>query len=181
MDLTSFAEAVHETSVAEWMRSSLKAMPVVESIHVLSAAIVFGTILIVDLRLLGFPSTSRPFTRVSGELMRATWVAFVISVITGVLMFAPNSITYIGNTAFILKMFAILAAGLNMAVFELVTARSVASWDKDTMPPTAARVAGVLSLVIWTSVIFIARWIGFTKGYDFAIPENVDLEFNFPG
>jgi Family of unknown function (DUF6644) len=181
VDLTSFAEAVHSTSIAEWMRTSLKAMPVVESIHVLSAAVVFGTVLIVDLRLLGFPSTSRRFTRVSGELMRATWVAFVISAMTGALMFAPNSITYVGNTAFQLKMIAILAAGVNMGVFELVTARSVVGWDKDTLPPTAARIAGVLSIVIWTAVIFIARWIGFTKGYDFAIPEDVDLQFNFPG
>ena len=123
MDLNSFAQAVHESGVAEWMRGSLKAMPIVESIHVLCAALVFGTILIVDLRMLGYPDTKRSLMRIHGELIPVTWVAFVMSVITGALMFAPNSITYVGNTAFRLKLLAILAAGVNMAVFQLLTAR----------------------------------------------------------
>ncbi len=56
--------------MAEWMRTSVKAMPIIESIHVLAAATVFGTIFIVDLRLLGFPNTRRAFTRVSDELLK---------------------------------------------------------------------------------------------------------------
>ncbi len=141
MDLNSFAQAVHESGVAEWMRSSLKAMPIVESIHVLCAALVFGTILIVDLRMLGYPNTKRSFTRIHHELIPLTWVAFVVSVITGALMFAPNSITYVGNTAFQLKLLAILAAGINMAIFQLVTARSVATWDQGARAPVQ-RAAG---------------------------------------
>ena len=178
MDLNSFAQAVHESGVAEWMRGSLKAMPIVESIHVLCAALVFGTILIVDLRMLGYPNTKRSFTRIHHELIPLTWVAFVVSVITGALMFAPNSITYIGNTAFQLKLLAILAAGINMAIFQLVTARSVATWDQGTRAPSSVRLAGALSILLWITVIFLARWIGFTKGYDFTVPTDVQFDFS---
>ena len=180
MDLAGIVTSVENWGVAEWMRSSLKAMPFVEAAHVLTAAMVFGTILIVDLRLLGFPSTRRSFKLIEGELLKYTWAAFIVSVVTGVLMFAANASTYYGNTAFRLKMLALLAAGVNMAVFELITARSVASWDKDTRPPGAARFAGAASIVIWVAVIFVARWIGFTKGYNFDVPENVELNFEFP-
>ena len=181
MDLASIVSSIESLGAAEWMRSSLKAMPFVEATHVLTAATVFGTILIVDLRLLGFPSTRRSIKLIEHELLRFTWAAFFVSVITGALMFAANATTYYGNTAFKLKMLALLAAGVNMAIFQLVTFRSVERWDKDKPPPGAARFAGAASIVIWVAVIFLARWIGFTKGYNFAVPDNVDLNFQFPG
>jgi hypothetical protein len=177
MSLLSLAEALHASPLAEWMRSSLKAMPVVEALHVMAVAVVFGTILFVDLRLLGMPDTKRAFTRISGELLRFTWSAFAVAVGTGVLMFLPNAITYYSNTAFRLKLLALLAAGINTVIFQLFTLRSVAAWDRDRAVPAAARVAGLLSLVIWILVIALGRWIGFTKGYDFSVPEDVQFEF----
>jgi hypothetical protein len=177
MNLLPLAEAIHASAVAEWMRSSLKAMPFIEAVHVIAVAVVFGSILIVDLRLLGFPNVKRAYTRVSGELLRLTWIGFSVSVVTGVLMFAPNAITYYNNRAFRLKMLALLAAGINMAIFQLVTERGVSAWDKDRTAPAAARLAGLLSILLWVTVIALGRWIGFTKGYDFAIPQDVQFEF----
>jgi hypothetical protein len=179
MDVPSFVTTIEMSALGDWMRTSVRAMPFVEATHVLAAALVFGTILIVDLRLIGFRDTANRFTSVSRELMRYTWGAFAISIVTGVMLFAANATTYYGNTAFRLKMLALIVAGVNMAIFELGTSRSVSSWDKSSMGPVAARVAGVASIVIWVSVMFIARWIGFTKGYNYAIPEGVDLDFNF--
>jgi hypothetical protein len=141
---------------------------------------VFGTILIVDLRLLGWASSRRAFTRVSSELLPFTWWAFAASVVTGVLLFCLNSITYYGNVAFRVKMVLLLIAGLNMFVFHRYTMPSVVAWDQGT-PPFAARVSGAMSLLLWISVLFVARWIGFTKGYDFGIPENVDIDALFTG
>jgi hypothetical protein len=179
MDLPSIVQGIQASAPADWMRTSVKAMPIVEAIHVLAAAMVFGTVFIVDLRLLGFPNTRRPFTRISDEMLRLTWFAFCVSVIAGLLMFAANANTYYVNTAFRLKMFALLGAGLNMAIFQGITFRTVGSWDKDTPVPLAGRLAGLASILIWVTVIFLARWIGFTKGYDFKVPENLDVNFQF--
>jgi hypothetical protein len=177
MDLAALVQAVQDSAPGEWMRSSVKAMPIVESAHVLAAATVFGTILIVDLRLLGVPNLRRSVVRTADELLYLTWTAFAVAVVTGSLMFAANANTYFGNTAFKLKMLALLCAGVNMAVFQNLTFRSVAQWDKDVATPTAGRVAGALSILIWVAVIFLARWIGFTKGYDFKVPDDVDFNF----
>ncbi len=170
--------SIEETALGEWMRSSLKAMPVVEAVHVMAIALLFGSILIVDLRLLGFANTRRAFTRVSDELLRYTWFAFVVAVITGLTMFAANATTYYNNTAFRWKLVMLALAGINMAVFQLRTVRSVASWDHAGRPPSAARIAGALSILIWVSVIFLGRIIGFTKGYDFTIPDDLDFDFS---
>ena len=178
MSFASLVQSIQDSGIAEWMRTSVKAMPFVEATHVLAAITVFGTILIVDLRLLGLPDTRRPFTRVSDELLKLTWSAFVLAVVTGFLMFAANANTYIHNTQFQFKMFALVAAGLNMLIFQLLTFRTVGAWDTDKPSPTAAKLAGTLSIVLWLSVIFLARWIGFTKGYNFeVVPDNVDFNF----
>lgn len=178
MSTPAVIQAIYDSGVADWMRHSLKAMPFVEAAHVLAIAVVFGSILIVDLRLLGVPNARRPVTVVSHEMLRLTWGAFVVAVITGALMFAPNAITYFGNTAFRLKMLTLLAAGINMVIFQFFTFRSVTRWDLASRPPGAARAAALLSIVLWITVIFLGRWIGFTKGYDFAVPE--DIQFDFP-
>jgi len=177
LDLATIVQSINDSGMSDWLRSSLKAMPTVEAIHVLTAAVVFGSILIVDLRLLGLTALRRPVTQVSHELIRATWGAFAVSAVTGAMLFAVNAVTYYNNTAFKLKLLALLAAGVNMAVYELVTSRNVSSWNRDVMPPGTARLAGALSILIWTTVIFLGRWIGFTKGYDFAIPDEVEFSF----
>jgi hypothetical protein len=178
MDLTSIVASVEGSGLGEWMRSSLKAMPVVEAIHVMAIALVFGTILIVDLRLLGLFDTQRSITRVSDELLRWTWWAFGVAAVTGALMFSANATTYFVNTPFRLKMLALIAAGANMAIFQLVTFKNVAEWDRNAPAPAAARMAAALSITLWTSVIFLGRWVGFTKGYDFEIPDELDFDFS---
>lgn len=180
MDLTGIVDAIQNSGLSEWLRGSLKSQPIIDAIHVMAIATVFGTIAIVDLRLLGYPNAERAFSRLHHELLRWTWGAFGIAAVTGVLLFMVNAITYYNNTAFRLKLVVIVLAGINMAVFELVTAKSVASWDRGVPTPAAARVAGALSIVLWVTVVFLGRWIGFTKGYDFSIPEDVQLDFSFP-
>jgi hypothetical protein len=158
------------------MRGTSAAMPVVEATHVLAAVIVLGTVLIVDLRLLTLTDSARALTRVGRETLPLTWAAFALAVVTGALMFTTSAETYFGNVAFRLKALALLGAGLNMALFQLLTARGMAAWDFGT-PPRAARVAGLVSLLTWAAVVLLGRWIGFTKGYDFTIPPGVELGF----
>jgi hypothetical protein len=179
VDIPALIQSIEASAPAEWMRTSVKAMPFIESLHVLAAATVFGTVFIVDLRLLGFPDTRRPVTLISREMLRLTWAAFCIAVLAGVLMFAANAHTYYANTAFRLKMLSLLGAGLNMAIFQGVTYRTVSAWDRNVPTPLAGRVAGALSILLWLTVIFFARWIGFTKGYDFSIPQDSHINFQF--
>jgi hypothetical protein len=179
VDLFSLFELMQNSALSEWLRTSLKAVPIVNALHVMSIATVFGTIFLVDLRLLGFINTNRSLSRVHHELVRWTWVAFGIAAVTGVLLLFVNAVTYYRNTAFWLKMGAMVLAGINMLVFEHVTAKTMPSWDKGPTP-SAARTAAVVSIVLWLSVIVFGRWIGFTKGYDFSIPEDVQFDFSLP-
>ncbi len=175
MSMQSLLESIQGSALANWMRYTNGAMPIVEATHVLAAVLLFGTVLIVDLRLLALVDSSRAFTRVSRETLRLTWLAFVVSVITGSLMFTTSPHTYFYNVAFQWKALALFGAGLNMVLFQRLTARSATAWND--RPPRAARVAGLASILLWAAVVLLGRWIGFTKGYDFAIPPGVPLAF----
>ena len=177
MDLTFLVDAAQNSALSEWMRTSLKAVAIINALHVISIVTVFGTIFLVDLRLLGIPNVQRSFMRMHDELLRWTWGAIGVAAVTGVLLFMVNAVTYYRNTAFWLKMLTIVLAGINMFIFERMTARTAPSWDKGVTPPAGARLAGALSIVLWLAVIVFGRWIGFTKGYDFTIPEDVQFDF----
>ena len=179
MSIDSILSSIQSSPLAEWMRETNPAMQVIESTHVLAAVMVLGTVLIADLRLLGLTDRQRAFTDVGRETLRLTWIAFALAVITGSLMFTTSAQSYFGNAAFQLKALALLAAGLNMIVFQLFTTRGAAAWDRGE-PSPAARIAGALSLLLWSGVVLLGRWIGFTKGYDFTMPPGVDLGFPVP-
>jgi uncharacterized membrane protein len=136
--------------------------PQVECVHVIAIAAVVGTIFLVDTRLIGLSSRQLPFLQISRRLLPWTWAGFILAVITGFLMFASNAVAYYENGAFRLKLMLMILAAVNMLYFELVTFRTVGSWDADAKPPFAARLAGVLSMALWCGVIVTGRWIGFS-------------------
>jgi hypothetical protein len=175
MNLDQFTVAVQDSALAEWMRYTPRAMPLVEAVHVLAAVTVFGTLTLVDLRLLGLAGTRKAFSWIAGQVLPITWIAFGVAMVTGVLMFSTSARIYAANLAFELKMLALLGAGLNMVCFRAVVQRRIVAWDPG-QPPRAARFAGAISLLLWASVVLLGRWIGFTKGYDFTLP----ADFEFP-
>ncbi|MDQ2639948.1 MAG: hypothetical protein M3Y79_05150 [Pseudomonadota bacterium] len=178
MSPPAFIQSIENSAAGEWMRSHLLAMPWVNAAHVLCISLVFGSILVVDLRLLGLFDRQRAVTRVSAEMLRLTWAAFAGALLTGALYFAANATTYWFNTAFRFKLLAILLAGVNMLVFQRRTFRGVAAWDDNVPTPRAARLAGALSILLWTTVIVLGRVIGFTKGYEVPVPDDIDFDFS---
>ena len=162
MDIPVWLKSLEETGLASGIRDSLYFFPILESVHVMALSVVFGTVTIVDLRLLGFASLGRPFARMSRELLRMTWWAFAVAALTGTLMFMTNARVYYNNTPFRLKMVLLGLAGLNMTLFHLTVGRSVARWEKAPTAPGIARLTASLSLTLWIAIVFTGRVIGFT-------------------
>ena len=82
------------------------------------------------------------------------------------------------NPFFLSKMAVMAAAGLNMLLFHFMTYKSVSQWDSDAQLPRAAKIAGALSIVLWLTILFFGRAIGFTLGvYDCALLDPADTSF----
>jgi hypothetical protein len=162
MSVAAILAFLESSGPAEAIRTSAWLFPIIESFHVIALTMVFGTIVMVDLRLLGIASTRRPFTKIAADILKWTWTAFALAVVTGSLLFISNAAVYYHNFYFRIKMVLLALAGINMLIFEITAGRSVGDWDKDPVPPAAGRVAALVSIVIWIGVIVCGRWIGFS-------------------
>lgn len=134
--------------------------PLLESIHVIAATFVVGSILMVDLRLLGLAAMHYPITTLSKELVPWSWGAFTVATITGVGMFITRAASHVVNPAFQWKIFLLLLAGVNMAYFHFHLYRQIETWDTVVTTPTQLKVVGGLSLLLWAGVMLAGRWVG---------------------
>jgi hypothetical protein len=143
------------------IRESVWLFPTIETVHVFALVLVVGTIMTVDLRLLGLTNKERAFSEVAAEMLPWTWAAFAVAALAGMLMFSSKAVTYYGNLPFRLKMACLLLAGLNMLMFHWVGTRNLAAWDRGR-PPGPAKMAGAASLLLWITIVAAGRWVGFT-------------------
>jgi len=160
--ITALLETLQASSWAVFIHKTAWAFTTVEVVHVFAVSLVLATIAIVDLRLLGFASTKRPFAELSRQVLPFTWAAFVLAVIAGSLLFISRATEYFVNPVFWIKMALIVVAGINMMIFEFITARDAQKWSLNPTPPPRARLAGGISIACWILVVVFGRLIGFT-------------------
>lgn len=134
--------------------------PFLESIHVLTGTFVVGSILMVDLRLLGVAARRHAVSRIVREVVPWTLGACTISILAGLGLFITRASHYAENPAFLVKMVLLVLAGFNMAVFHVATTRNIARWDTAATTTWSSRVAGASSLLLWIGVMLAGRWIG---------------------
>ena len=180
MTLDQALDALHNSGFSVAIRNSLYIFPFMEAVHVIALTLVFGTIMVVDLRILGVASKGRPYTRVSEDMLRLTWAAFALAALTGSIMFVTNARVYFHNGFFRAKFALMALAGLNMLVFQLTEGRHPETWDTAPKAPTGARIAAAASLALWVLVIGMGRTVGFTTtgaaAKQATPPPNVDFD-----
>ncbi len=162
MSFDGILQWLESTPIAVAISEGDTLFPLLEAIHVLAITMVVGSILIVDLRLVGLASNGRRVERVLGEVLPLTWSAFAVAACSGLLLFASKAVTYGHNAFFLRKMVLLALAGINMLVFHLVTGRDIAVSSAGTAPPLAAKVAGFTSMALWFGIVACGRWVGFT-------------------
>jgi hypothetical protein len=139
------------------LRESIMVYPLVESAHVLSLCLFLGLIALMDLRLLGVGLRGVPVSEVAGRLLPFAFAGFALMVVSGGLLFYSGPLRAYGNIFFRVKMAMIALAGLNAYLFHITIYRRVAVWDADPVPPFRAKLAGVLSLLLWCGVVISGR------------------------
>ncbi len=126
-------------------------------LHFIGLSLLLGGMLIVDLRLLGFPR-QLPIAAAM-KFLPVAIIGFLINLCTGVTMVSFDSIDYWLNPAFRVKMALLLLSGLNALWFTLVEHRQVLSQPSDQRTTIAVRASAGLSLFLWFAIIFWGRMI----------------------
>ncbi|TMJ47019.1 MAG: hypothetical protein E6G85_29200 [Alphaproteobacteria bacterium] len=162
LTLSQFISYFEDSALADNIRENDLLFPLIESVHVVSICLVVGSILVIDLRLLGLASLNRPVGGITKAILPLTWSAFAVAAVSGLLLFVSNATKYLDNGYFVAKVLLICAAGLNMVVFHGISAKDLPRWENEAALPLPARLAGGLSILLWVAVVTCGRWIGFT-------------------
>ena len=157
MSLQDFATWLSGTRLSIALTDSSWAFPAIESLHVIAITLVVGSIMIVDLRLLGLASRDRDPRELIGAILPITWIAFATALVTGSLLFAANPISYAANFYFLGKAALLAAAGFNMLLFHLFAHRHL-DRERAVLP----KLSGGASLLLWVTIVAFGRWVGFT-------------------
>ena len=155
-------EWIAGTQIGRGILESVYAFPIIEGFHVIGIALSVGVLCWLDLRLIGIAFTGQPVSRVWKQVMPIAGMGFALMFITGGLLLWAEAITAYDSVHFWIKTGLILLAGVNAAYFEFVTHRGIAEWDTAAIPPLKARIAGLVSLIVWTAVIITGRTMAYS-------------------
>ena len=137
------------------IRMSTYLFPAVEVLHLIGLVLLLGTVIVVDLRLLGFGLRRQSVTRVAQEVAPWTLLGVATMLITGFLLLLSEAVKCYQNDAFWFKMEFLLPA----LIFHFTVYRKVTSSDK--IRPVWARLTACLSLALWFGVGLGGRAIAF--------------------
>ncbi|HEY3177479.1 MAG TPA: DUF6644 family protein [Casimicrobiaceae bacterium] len=152
--------SIESSGLGRFMREALWAYPIAETLHIIGIAALYGSLLVVELRLFGL-GRRIPITSLARLALPWSVSGFILAAAMGLCMFSAHAAEFIVQRIFMLKMGLILVAGINAAIFHSGPFVAVARWDTEAPPPTSARVAAALSIVLWTGVIVCGRMLAY--------------------
>jgi hypothetical protein len=123
--LVIFGNSLQNRSFALAIAGSDWAYPLVQASHFTGLSIWIGTIVAVDVRLLGVGKKSAPPLQLSDALFICNWIGFCIAVSGGFLLFSVSAETYLTNVAFLTKLGLLIPIGL---VLHVVIQRKARGW-----------------------------------------------------
>ena len=161
MSTERFIEWLDQTPWSIALHESVWVYPIIESVHVLTLCLFLGMAILLDLRLLGLTLRRVPVSELAGRILPYTITGFVVMVVTGVVLFYGIPIRTYHNVFFRAKVLMLILAGINVWVFHSGIYIKVAEWGRDPKPPMRARMAGMLSLILWAGIVVAGRMIAY--------------------
>lgn len=161
LSLLSFAEWLDSQAWSTALHESFYMYPWIESTHVLTLMLFAGTLIAVDLRLLGVAFRNVPVSEMTGRLLPWTVAGFVIMVITGLLLFYAIPVRTYQSLWFRIKVVLLIVAGVNAWLMHRKIMSSRSDWDTAPRPPRGARISAAISLSAWAGVIVTGRFIAY--------------------
>jgi hypothetical protein len=161
LSLLWFAEWLDTHAWSTALHESLYMYPLIESTHVLTLCLFVGTLIAVDLRLLGVAFRSVPVSEMTGRMLPWTVAGFVLMVVTGVLLFYAIPVRTYQSLWFRIKVVLLVLGGINVYLMHRRALANRDQWDTAPRPPRPVRASAAASLVIWSGVIVTGRFIAY--------------------
>jgi hypothetical protein len=149
---------LQESALGHAMRSSPALYPAVEILHIIGFVVLVGSILALDLRLLGL-GRAIAIAPLAQLLLPMSRFGFLLAISMGFLLFSADASHVVRNPAFQSKLLLIAAALVTVVIAHLGPWRRMALWGAEA--PGGAKVTALLSLLLWLGVVCAGRLIAY--------------------
>jgi hypothetical protein len=161
--LSEFSRWLATTQLSHTIQTAGWVIPTLQTIHILSVAIVFSSAILVDLRLWRLLNRDVPLPEVTRRFLPAIWPVLLVLLITGSLLIIGEPRRSLLNSTFYLKMALLAVAILLTALLQWSVSSSPNFWDRDRGRRMAGQLAASISILVWCGILFAGRWIAYTQ------------------
>ena len=161
--LSEFSKWLAATPLSHVIQTTKWVIPALQTIHILSVAVVFSSAVLVDLRLWRLLNRDVPLPDVARRFLPMIWPVLLVLLITGSLLIIGEPKRSLLNSAFYLKMALLAVAIVLTAWLQWTLSSSPNFWDKNQVRRMAGQFAATLSILVWCGILFAGRWIAYTQ------------------
>ena len=136
-------------------------VPAVQTVHILAIAAVMGSVLMINLRLIGAVGRDQPLPRFSERFLPVIWRALPILLATGIIMIVGEPVRSLENPVFQLKMCLLIAAIVVTLGYQVPLRRNPSFWELTKGRRGVSLLIALLSLALWVGIVFAGRWIAY--------------------
>ena len=164
--LNEFNDWLAATPVSQFIQSVLWIIPTVQTLHILAISVVLASMAMFDLRLLGIAGTRHSVVSLSRRFLPWLWGSLIVLAVSGSILIVGEPKRAIGNAFFLAKMCMLATAIVVTLGFQVMLKRDLASGHADLAAPhfAAAKIIGLISLVLWVGIAVSGRLIAYTGG-----------------
>ena len=161
--LSEFTRWLAATPLSHVIQTTKWVIPTLQTVHILSVAVVFSSAVLVDLRLWRLLNRDLPLPEVGRRFLPTVWPVLLVLLITGSLLIIGEPRRSLLNSTFYLKMALLAVAIVLTAWLQWTLSSSPNFWDKNKVRRMAGQLAASLSIVVWCGILFAGRWIAYTQ------------------
>lgn len=152
-----FFKWLEDTWINDRINDSAWLFPAIEAVHIVALALLFGTVIVLNLRLAGAMMKGRSLPNLAREFEPWTLFSLIVILISGVSLFISEAVKSYHSTPFRIKVVLLVTA----IVFHYAVSWRLMIKDEPRFHPAIAKTAAAFALALWISVGFAGRAIGF--------------------
>jgi hypothetical protein len=160
--LKQFAKWLSTTFLSVFIqRHNSWVIPTIQTIHIVGIGVVLGSVLMIDLRVLGWAGMDQTLRQTTTRFGPWLTAALYVQLATGVLMVIGEPVRELVTFSFWLKMFFVAVGTLIAAVFQITLRKHERKWEETLVNRGSIKCLAVLTFLIWVCIIILGRLIAY--------------------
>ena len=159
------ADWLSTTALSKTLQDQAWVVPTSQSIHIIAVSVVFGSAVMINLRVLGVGRRGRSVSELSATLIPWMWRGLAVLLLTGVVQTIAEPVRQFVTPMFWAKMTMIVVVAAMTAWYANAVRGHASQWDGAASRPARAKVFAILSTLLWLAIIVCGRFIGYTWSF----------------